>query len=113
LSDFLREARSCLRAYDWPGEVRELENAIERAVVLGSSELIAPEDLPEPLLEKAGSSKVTRHHEAVAEAKRRLIAKAIQENGGNHTDAVKALGVQPTYLHRLMRNLNMETETTR
>ena len=107
------EARSCLRAYDWPGNVRELENAIEHAVVLGTSELIAPEDLPEPVLEKAGSSPVTKYHDAVAEAKRRLILKAIQQNGGNYTHAAKALGVQPTYLHRLIRNLNLKPDNTR
>jgi Nif-specific regulatory protein len=107
------EARSCLRAYDWPGNVRELENAIERAVVLGTSELIAPEDLPEPVLEKAGSSHVTTYHDAVADAKRCLILKAIRQNGGNYTHAAKALGVHPTYLHRLIRNLNLKPDSAR
>jgi transcriptional regulator with GAF, ATPase, and Fis domain len=50
---------------------------------------------------------------AVANAKLRLISKAIQENGGNYTHAAKALGLQPTYLHRLMRNLNLKTESIR
>src|SRR5581483_7051065 len=40
-----REAMACLINYDWPGNVRELENAIERALVLGSSEIVRPEDL--------------------------------------------------------------------
>jgi transcriptional regulator with GAF, ATPase, and Fis domain len=110
---FSQEARVCLERYDWPGNIRELENALERAVALGSDELIVPEDLPEPLLEKAGSGKVGGYHEAVADAKRRLITKAIQENGGNYTHAAKALGLQPTYLHRLMRNLNLKTENIR
>ena len=44
-------ARALLARYDWPGNVRELSNVIERAIVLGSSELIQPDDLPEPLLE--------------------------------------------------------------
>src|SRR5581483_12478683 len=47
-----REAMACLINYDWPGNVRELENAIERALVLGSSEIVRPEDLPESILEK-------------------------------------------------------------
>jgi transcriptional regulator with GAF, ATPase, and Fis domain len=110
---FSQEARAYLEGYDWPGNIRELENALERAVALGSGELIVPEDLPEPLLEKAGCSKVGGYHEAVADAKRRLITKAIQENGGNYTQAAKALGLQPTYLHRLMRNLNLKTESIR
>ena len=45
------EAKKCLLSYDWPGNVRELENAIERAVVLGTSDRILPEDLPEAVLE--------------------------------------------------------------
>jgi transcriptional regulator with PAS, ATPase and Fis domain len=45
------EALAYLTAYDWPGNVRELENAIERAVVLGSTDLIVPDDLPEGLIE--------------------------------------------------------------
>ena len=43
----------CLLAYGWPGNVRELENAIERAVVLGQSDVLLPEDLPETMLEAA------------------------------------------------------------
>ena len=106
------EARTCMQAYDWPGNVRELENAIERAVVLGTGELLRPEDLPEPLLEKAGSlpasGNLSKYHDAIAEAKRQLIVKALQESGGNYTRAAKSLGLQPTYLHRLIRNLNLK-----
>jgi two-component system, NtrC family, response regulator HydG len=47
LNGFSEEARVCLTSYDWPGNVRELANAIERAVVLGTSDLILAEDLPE------------------------------------------------------------------
>jgi Nif-specific regulatory protein len=45
------DARARLLAYDWPGNIRELGNAIERAVVMGSSDLVFPEDLPEAVLE--------------------------------------------------------------
>src|SRR5215204_1775447 len=51
LKGFSVEARNCLTAYDWPGNVRELENTIERAIVLGTTDWILPEDLPDPLLE--------------------------------------------------------------
>ena len=49
------EARSLLMQYSWPGNVRELENAIEHAIVLGLTDEILPEDLPEPLLEEQSS----------------------------------------------------------
>src|SRR5437879_4512590 len=47
-----REARTLLMGYSWPGNVRELENAIEHAIVLGLSEEILPEDLPNGILEE-------------------------------------------------------------
>jgi Nif-specific regulatory protein len=103
------EARACLSNYDWPGNVRELENAIERAVVLGSSELILPEELPESILEKAEptSSAVNAFHDAVRETKKQLIVNAVEQGHGNYTEAARLLGLHPNYLHRLIRNLNL------
>jgi transcriptional regulator with GAF, ATPase, and Fis domain len=106
-------ALSHLMQYDWPGNIRELENAIERAVVLGSTEWVLPEDLPEELVETepagpAGRSAPTRYHETVMESKKDLILNAVQQTGGNITEAAKLLGIHPNYLHRLMRNLNLK-----
>ncbi len=108
------EARALLTHYDWPGNVRELENAIERAVVLGSTELIRPEDLPEALLEaEAGapstSLSIARYHETIKETKKQLILKALEQSGGNVTEAARLLGVQANYLHRLITNLNLRS----
>jgi Nif-specific regulatory protein len=103
-------ARTCLTNYDWPGNVRELENAIERAVVLGSSDIILPEDLPEAVLEKgelAGAT-MTAFHDALRESKKQLILTAFEQAQGNYTEAAKLLGLHPNYLHRLIRNLNMK-----
>src|SRR5882724_1792880 len=105
------EARACLSAYDWPGNVRELENAIERAVVLGTTDLILPEDLPEAVLETEVSPPTTsllKYHEAVTQTKKQIILNAVTEAKGNYTDAAKLLGVHPNYLHRLIRNLNLK-----
>jgi len=88
------EARKCLVQYEWPGNVRELENAIERAVVLGTTELIQPEDLPEALLEKEAvpGVQVTEYHQAIKEAKRQLVLKAFQEAAGNYAQTARLLG---------------------
>ncbi len=104
------EARAALCAYEWPGNVRELENAIERAVVLGSGDVIQPEDLPEAVLETESSAGVaiTHYHEAIKEAKKQLILRAFEQAGGNYTEAARLLGVHPNYLHRLIRNLNLK-----
>jgi Nif-specific regulatory protein len=101
-----------LTNYDWPGNVRELENAIERGVVLGTTDLILPEDLPEAALETATptSGAVANYHEAVTEAKKQLILKAVEQAEGNYTEAAKLLGVHPNYLHRLIRNMNLRPE---
>jgi Nif-specific regulatory protein len=103
------EAIACLVRYDWPGNVRELENAIERAIVTGSSEFILPEDLPEIVLEtgSAAGDSATGYHEAVRKLKKQLILSAVEQTGGNFTEAAKLLGVHPNYLHRLVRNLDL------
>jgi transcriptional regulator with GAF, ATPase, and Fis domain len=104
------EARSLLRAHDWPGNVRELENAIERAVVLGSTEMLTPEDLPEAMVETGdiNTLPVAGYHELIKKAKRSIIIKAIEDAEGNYTEAAKQLGVHPTNLHRLIRTLNLK-----
>ena len=105
------QARSILSSYDWPGNVRELENAIERAVVLGSSDLILPEDLPEGVLERAEPMQgdpVNAFHDAVRDAKKQLILNAVEHANGNYTEAARLLGLHPNYLHRLIRNLNLK-----
>ncbi|HEU4766730.1 MAG TPA: sigma 54-interacting transcriptional regulator [Pyrinomonadaceae bacterium] len=106
------DARACLTAYDWPGNVSELENALERAIVLGTTDVILPEDLPEALLEgKTSAAQATMgYHEAVTQTKKQIILKAIEEAKGNYTEAAKLLGVHPNYLHRLIRNLNLRAQ---
>jgi transcriptional regulator with GAF, ATPase, and Fis domain len=109
------EAKARLIGYDWPGNVRELENAIERAVVLGTTEMILLEDLPEAVLESEvlTGSPVTKYHEAVAETKKQIIVNAMEQADGNYTEAARFLGVHPNYLHRLIRNLNLKDQLKR
>jgi transcriptional regulator with GAF, ATPase, and Fis domain len=105
-----REALSCMVNYDWPGNVRELENAIERALVLGSSDMILPEDLPESLLERTPPPEMTeaKYHAAVKELKKQLICDAVEQTQGSYAEAARILGVHPNYLHRLIRNLELK-----
>jgi transcriptional regulator with PAS, ATPase and Fis domain len=106
------EARACLLRYPWPGNVRELANAIERAVVLGEGDLIHPEDLPETLLETAPGDRGApggKYHEEVNGFKKRLILDAVEQTGGNVAKAAESLDLNPTYLHRLMRNFGLKS----
>lgn len=107
------EARARLGAYDWPGNVRELENAVERAVVLGTTDLILPEDLPEAILEtefSTATSPTLGYHEAITQTKKQIILDAMAKVNGNYTEAAHRLGVHPNYLHRLIRNLNLKEQ---
>ncbi len=116
IKGFSPQAQACLLNYDWPGNVREFENAIERAVVLGSTEVIQVEDLPEAVIETAPTSGspsggiALNFYDAVKEAKKRLILDAFDQAQGNYTEAARLLGMHPNHLHRLIRNLDMKTE---
>ncbi|PYS50450.1 MAG: sigma-54-dependent Fis family transcriptional regulator [Acidobacteria bacterium] len=105
-----QEALECLTSYDWPGNVRELENAIERAIVLGSTDRIQPEDLPELLIERMSCTNQSsaKYYDQVKEAKRAIIQKSLQQSQGNYTEAARLLGIHPNNLHRLIRNLNLK-----
>jgi len=104
------DAEACMLNYSWPGNVRELENAIEHAIVLGSTDIVLAEDLPESVLESvpSGGAPPSEFHAAVAEAKRQLIRAALAEANGSYTNAAKRLGLQRNYLHRLIRNLDLQ-----
>ncbi len=103
------EALACMLAYDWPGNVRELQNAIEHAVVLGATELILPEDLPESLLDAApeSASASDSYREALLREKKDRILRAMEQARGSYPDAARLLGLHPNYLHRLVTNLRL------
>ena len=104
------EARSYLMNYDWPGNVRELENAIERALVLGSTESILPDDLPEALLEtdSPATESSAKYHGRIREVKKQLVLQALQQADSNYIEAAKALGMHPNSLLRLIRTLDLK-----
>ncbi len=104
------EALGCLSRYGWPGNVRELENAIERAVVLAPGPWITPADLPEAVREPAPAlvgEGPRSFHAAVEEFKRGLIESTLRKTNGNRTRAAARLGLQRTYLARLIRDLGL------
>jgi Nif-specific regulatory protein len=103
-------ARSCLLQYDWPGNVRELENAIEHAIVLGSSEHVEVEDLPDQVMGTAVSlenQSSIDYQSLVQNAKRQILLNAIESTNGNYSAAARLLGIHPKNLHRLIRSAGL------
>lgn len=106
---FSDEAMEELLSYSWPGNVRELENAVERAVVISQDDYIRPEEL---ILQPTGQVNQERFDgrslkESVNLFKRHLIQTTLEKNDWNQTAAAKVLGIQRTYLSRLIKDLDI------
>jgi DNA-binding NtrC family response regulator len=109
------DAAAALMRYDWPGNVRELQNTIERAVVLGQDPQIVPDDLPSYILDfraaeapSASGGAGGSFHDRVRHLKGELIREALRAAGGHHRKAADLLGLNPTYLSRLLRSLGVK-----
>jgi two-component system NtrC family response regulator len=91
IKGFTREARDWLMKYDYPGNVRELENIVERAVVLTRGEYISIDDLPAGRGRETGSSLTMK--QTVEEIERRMIKEALAQAGGVQKRAAEILGI--------------------
>jgi two-component system response regulator HydG len=98
------DAMRRIMAYDWPGNIRELENAIERAVALGSGPILHVGDLPSNL-QYTTSEKLSDVDELVPLEilERRAIFRALQETSGDKLAAARLLGIGKTTLHRKLK----------
>ena len=104
---FEPEALSSLARCDWPGNVRELKNTVERAVVLSGGGFLSAVDLGLPL-GNASEESTSDLKLAVQRFKADLIVHSLKECGNNQTRAAKKLGIQRTYLSKLIKELNIE-----
>jgi DNA-binding NtrC family response regulator len=110
-TEISQEAMEALTSYDWPGNVRELANVIERAVVLGQPPTIQIEDLS-PGIVGAEAEIDTRstspsYHESVDEYRREVIVNALAQTQGNRAATARLLGLQRSYLLKLMKSFNI------
>ena len=109
---FSDEALGALRGYAWPGNVRELQNVIERAVLLGKSDLIGLEDLPSELaaagpihVEPIGSRSLKQ---AMEGPERQIIRDVLEANHWNRHATAESLGINRTTLYKKMKRLGLE-----
>ncbi len=111
-----QEALKVLRAYHWPGNVRELENVLARAMVLCPDHTVEPEHLGIKVQRKLSfetdlSEDCSLNYHAVMEAhSRKLLEEALRRSGWNQTKAAELLGLQRTYLTRLIRQRGVQTK---
>jgi Nif-specific regulatory protein len=104
------EARRHLVNYNWPGNIRELRNTIERAVIMEGTDLLTTEFLPTvSAAEQRNEQPAVNIHDSIKEAQKLAIIKAYRESNGNYTQAAGRLGIHPNHLHRLIRTLNLKS----
>ncbi len=108
IKGFSEEAMEVLLSYSWPGNIRELENAIERAVVITQDEYIKPDAF---ILQSFSKSEDIYAGKTLKEAvnlfKREFITSVLRQNGWKQTKTAKQLGIQRTYLSRLIKELEI------
>jgi DNA-binding NtrC family response regulator len=105
------EALDRLLTYSWPGNVRELENVIERAMVLSGGDEIGVENLPVQIAASPphDPARGRAFHDAVKHFKRWIIRDALKQSQGSQTRAAELLGLQRTYLAKLIRLLEIKS----
>ncbi|GAB4417897.1 MAG: sigma-54 dependent transcriptional regulator [Thermodesulfovibrionales bacterium] len=103
IKGFTNEAMDILMSYSFPGNVRELENIIERAIILERTDMIRPEGLPQTLrvfhIETFEPEKIKPLNEITKEYAERVV----EFFGGNKSKAAEALGISRTSLWRILK----------
>ena len=101
------EALAAFMEHDWPGNIRELENALEHAFILCRGGLIEPGHLPEPLRSGSRIERTTDSSTSLADVEEKAIREALARNNGKRIAAAKDLGINKTTLWRKMKRLGL------
>ncbi len=111
LEGFSDEAAACIRQHPWPGNLRELSNAIERAAILARGDKVLPSDLPGELRNgSVGSGSETTHAGAAISLEKleELHIKRILEKTPSLTEAAELLGIDQATLYRKRKKIGLE-----
>lgn len=101
------DAMDRLKRYSWPGNIRELENIIERAVVITPEDIISEDVLPPEIRNTAAGDGDVHLTEALDNKEKETLIKAIRANGGNKTKAALELGISRRSLHRKIQKYDI------
>ena len=108
---FTQAAKSALFKYDWPGNIRELRNCVESALVMAGGNEIALEDLP-PTVSKASRAETISVPMGITldEAEKLIIEENLAANKGNKSKTADVLGIGRKTLHRKLAEYGLESE---
>jgi DNA-binding NtrC family response regulator len=113
--EFARETSEILKAYHWPGNVRQMKNAVERMAVMAPTNLLTPDLLPPEVLRGddpmgpavSSGEGLLPLREAETEFRRQHLRRALAATGGNQTKAAELLGIRRSSLNRQMKELGL------
>jgi len=115
---FSKEAMHVLANYDWPGNIRELQNVVERVVALSKNEIIGVDELPLPVEDLTALNKKPFEQEkkksfivtTLAEQEKNAIIDALNKYGGNQTKVAQTLGISTTTLWRKIKKYRIKPQ---
>jgi transcriptional regulator with GAF, ATPase, and Fis domain len=105
VSGFAPEALAALGRYNWPGNIRELEHVVERAVLLCTGTVIKPEHLSELAVSARPEETAASLRTTIRAEKLRRVQAALAQTAGNRAAAARLLGMSPSNLSRLIKSL--------
>lgn len=111
------EALEAMERYSWPGNIRELENVMERAVLLSKGKYITPDDLPAAIIQE--QKQLPREFrsiplkQALAEPEKAIVRQALEANHWNRQQTAKALDINRTTLFKKMKQYDLYAEAER
>lgn len=105
-----KETMKALAAYDWPGNIRQLENVIERAIALTTNKILLPSDIPDDLFQQEALPEIPVSPMTLEEVKWRYIRQVLDESGGNQNKTAEILGIDRKTLYRLLKRYKHRTD---
>lgn len=103
-------ALQILEVYNWPGNIRELENVIQRSIILAKSEIIEVEDIPQEIVEFGEEEGVIGDGFTLSQAEnefRKLYLTKVIKRAGSKSEAAKILGINRSHLHKILTSLEI------
>jgi DNA-binding NtrC family response regulator len=114
------EAMALLREYSWPGNIRELRNAMERAIAMARGPVITPADLPVQVQRinlrspaNAARGAAATHADALGDAEREYLASLLSKNSGNVAQSARDAGLSRQGLHKLLKKHGLDAKQYR